>query len=154
MISSNPTSIPCLMPPTNQLLTKMHLKTTNQTKLLSKHLSKIMSHLLSSKREETLTKRMMMKRWSKKTKIMRKRQKMWRMPMMKKRLRTTKRSKSKKKRARLKLVKKRASKQRRSLKINHLLNSCKITQKVNKSQNLHQREGGERASFQRHQSSR
>jgi hypothetical protein len=113
-----------------------------------------MSHLLSSKREETLTKRMMMKRWSKKTKIMRKRQKMGRMAMMKKRLRTTKRSKSKKKRVRLKLVKKRASKQRRSLKINRLPNSCKITQKVNKSQSLLQREGGERASFQRHQSSR
>ena len=142
------------MPPTNQLLTKMHLKTSNQTKMLSKHLSKIMSHLLSSKREETLTKRMMMKRWSKKTKIMRKRQKMARMPMMKKRLRTTKRSKSKKKRARLKLVKKLASKQRRSLKNHRLLNSCKITQKVNKSQSLLQREGGERASFQRHQSLR
>jgi hypothetical protein len=154
---NNLTSIHCLVSPISSLLTKItNQKTTNLRKMPSKHLLKEM-RLHHNKTEVMKSKKMMMRRWSMKTKITRKRQKMMRTTKMKKRLRTTKKSKSKTKRLRLMLVKWQVSNnhQKRSKStINPHLSNSKITQKANKTQCLCQREGRERASSQRHLSSR
>jgi hypothetical protein len=154
---SNLTSIHCLVSPISNLLTKItSQKTTNLRKMPSKHLLKEM-RLHHNKREVMKSKKMMMRRWSMMTKITGKRQKMRRTAKMKKRLRMTKKSKSKKKRVRLMLVKWQVSNnhQKRSKStINPHLSNSKITQKVNKTQCLCQREGRERANSQRHLSSR
>ncbi len=154
MKSKNQTSTLCLVSPTNKPLTKTYLKIINQTKMPSKPLLGVMSHL--NKREEMkIKKTMKMKRWSKETKIMRKREKMRRIVKMKKRLRMIKKSKNKRKRAKPRLVRNRASNAgMRSLKDHHHPKPSKITLRVSKSRRMCQREEKERANSRRLRSSR
>lgn len=85
MSSRSPISIPCLRSKRHNSLTKTFLTITNQTKMPSKHLSKLMNHL--NKRERTKTKRrklrMMTRKWSSKIRITKSRPKMKRMRRMK-----------------------------------------------------------------------